>query len=175
MEQIKSILKESEFENFTWMDPKKIIVSQWVRMKCMFGCDGYGGAACPPNIPSVEDCRKFFREYSRAVVFHFEKILNDPADHKQWAKHINSKLLDTERAVFLAGYHKAFMLLMSTCNLCQECVKDRSHCENPGLRRPTPEGMAVDVFTTVRQYGLPIKVLKDHSEKLNRYAFLMID
>jgi hypothetical protein len=35
--------------------------------------------------------------------------------------------------------------------------------------------MAVDVFTTVRKYGLPIEVLKDYSQAMNRYAFLMIE
>jgi hypothetical protein len=35
--------------------------------------------------------------------------------------------------------------------------------------------MAVDVYATVRKYGFPIEVLKDYSEAMNRYAFLMID
>jgi len=59
----------------------------------MFDCKEYGCASCPPNIPAVEDCRSFFRQYKNAVVFYFEKILDDPADHREWAEQINSKLL----------------------------------------------------------------------------------
>jgi predicted metal-binding protein len=175
MKQIESILKKFEFRDYAWINPQKIVVSQWVRMKCMFGCEEYGGASCPPNVPSVDLCQRFFAEYKNAVIFHFEKILEDPTDHKEWAKPINSKLLEAERAVFLAGYHKAFVTFMSTCNFCKECAKTKFQCENPHLGRPTPEALAVDVFATVKQYGFPIKVLKDYSERLNRYAFLLVE
>jgi hypothetical protein len=33
----------------------------------------------------------------------------------------------------------------------------------------------MDAYTTVRQYGLAIRVLKDCSEAINRYAFLMVE
>lgn len=175
MKKVLSIIKKYDFKDYAWIDPKKIVVSDWVRLKCMFGCEDYGNAACPPNVPAVVDCRNFFKGYKNAIVFHFEKSFDDPADQRKWAKQINSKLLKAEREVFLAGYYKAFLFLMSRCKLCQECVKDRLQCKNPRLRRPTPEALAVDVFATVRQYGFPIEVVKDYSERINRYAFLMID
>ena len=175
MKKVLSIIKKFDFQDYAWIDPKKIVVSDWVRLKCMFGCEDYGNATCPPNAPTIENCRNFFKEYKNAFVFHFEKTFDDPADQRKWAKQINSKLLKAEKEVFLAGNYKAFLLLMSTCKLCDECVKDRLQCKNPRLRRPTPEALAVDVFATVRQYGFPIEVLKDYSERINRYAFLMID
>jgi predicted metal-binding protein len=47
---IDEIFKTKGYNDYKWIDPKKIIVSQWVRMKCQFGCGEYGhGAACPPN------------------------------------------------------------------------------------------------------------------------------
>lgn len=175
MKKIQKILDKTEFSDFAWIDPEKIVVSDWVRMKCRYGCEDYGHAACPPNVPAVDDCRNFFKEYNNAIIIHFEKILDDPANHRAWAKQINSKLMELEREVFLAGFPKAFIILMSTCNFCEDCANDGFQCKNPDRRRPTPEAMAVDVFSTVRQYDFPIKVLKDYSEKLNRYAFLMID
>jgi hypothetical protein len=33
----------------------------------------------------------------------------------------------------------------------------------------------MDVFTTVRQFGFPINVRTDYAEKMDRYAFLMIE
>ncbi len=64
---------------------------------------------------------------------------------------------------------------MDSCQICEECTSERTNCKHPKLARPTPEGMAVDVFATVRKLGYPIEVLKDYSEKMNRYAFLMIE
>jgi hypothetical protein len=34
--------------------------------------------------------------------------------------------------------------------------------------------MAVDVFSTVKKVGFPIEPLKNYSEAMNRYAFLMV-
>jgi hypothetical protein len=44
----------------------------------------------------------------------------------------------------------------------------------PRISRPTPEAMAVDVYSTVRQFGFPIEVRTNYSQVMNRYAFLMI-
>jgi predicted metal-binding protein len=51
----------------------------------------------------------------------------------------------------------------------------RSECKEPRSARPTPEAMAVDVFSTVRKIGYPIEVLSDYRQAMNRYAFLMIE
>ncbi|MHA2247607.1 MAG: DUF2284 domain-containing protein [Candidatus Hodarchaeales archaeon] len=165
------------FSDFSWIDPKNIVVKFWVRMKCMYGCPGYGNyASCPPNNPSVSECERFFREYKDAVIFHFEKEFEDPEDRHEWTKEINAQLVKLERDVFLADYVKAFALFTDSCEICKECKKIRQECKHPQLSRPTPEGMAVDVFTTVRQLGTnwQIEVLKDYSAKMNRYAFLMV-
>ncbi len=175
-DELEEIFVKNGYKDFKWIDPEKIVVSRWVRMKCIFGCPGYGYyASCPPHTPSVQECEEFFREYSKAVIFHFEKNVDKPEDRHAWTKEINKKLLEVEREVFLSEYVKTFLLFMDTCEICEECTKERKNCKHPKLSRPTPEGMAIDVFTTVRQIGYPIKVLKDYSETMNRYAFLMID
>jgi predicted metal-binding protein len=49
--------------------PQKIIVAQWVRMKCMFGCVEYGrSGACPPNTPSVTDYEQKMDRYAFLMV-----------------------------------------------------------------------------------------------------------
>jgi hypothetical protein len=45
----------------------------------------------------------------------------------------------------------------------------------PRQARPSPESMAVDVFSTVRQVGYPIEVLSDYAQAMNRYAFLLLE
>jgi predicted metal-binding protein len=172
---LESIFKKKGYTDYKWIDPKKIIVAQWVRMKCKFGCAEYGrGGACPPNTPSVAECAQFFSEYSDAVILHFEGAMDKPEDRHAWSAKINAKLVKLEREVFLAGYERAFLLFMDSCCFCKQCTGDRQTCKKPGMARPAPEAMAVDVYSTVRQYGFPINVRTDYRQKMDRYAFLMV-
>jgi len=174
--ELEALFIKHGYTDFKWIDPKQIVVAQWVRMKCEFGCAGYGkSAACPPNNPSVSECRQFFDEYSSAVVFHFEKQVAKPEDRHPWSRKVNLGLSKLEREVFLSGYRKAFLLFMDSCPLCDECAGRREDCKNRKMMRPSPEGMAVDVFATVRQFGFPIQVLADCSQAMNRYAFLLVE
>ena len=43
--QLESLFQQHGYSDFKWMDPKDIVVAQWVRMKCLFGCDEYGKTA----------------------------------------------------------------------------------------------------------------------------------
>jgi predicted metal-binding protein len=173
---LEGIFLKHGYRDFKWIDPKDIVVSQWVRMKCMFGCKSFGKCgACPPNTPSVSECQMFFRGYQKAVVFHFSKRVNKPEDRHAWTRKVNLKLLELERGIFLSGYCKTFLLFMDSCNLCASCSGVRENCKQPKLSRPTPESMAMDVFGTVRKIGYPIEVLSDYREKMNRYAFLFIE
>jgi predicted metal-binding protein len=175
-EELEALFEKHGYTDFKWVHPKNIVVSQWVRMKCIFGCADYGkNASCPPNVPSVSECRRFLDEYNVAAVFHFEKAVEEPEDRHEWSKGINQALLKLERAVFISGYEKAFLLFMDSCNLCADCPGVREECKNPRSARPSPESMAVDVFSTVRQYDYPIEVLSEYSQSMNRYAFLLIE
>ena len=174
--KLEEMFRKHGYEDFRWMDPRGIVVAQWARMKCMFGCKNYGKCGtCPPNVPSVAESQAFFKGYRRGAVFHFSKGVDRPEDRFAWTRKVNSKLLELEREVFLSGYYKAFLLFMDSCNLCASCSGVREECKNPKLSRPTPESMAVDVFETVRKIGYPIDVLHEYSQDMNRYAFLMID
>jgi len=176
IDALKKLFHKQGYTDFRWLDPQDIVVAQWVRMKCQFGCPDYGRAgACPPHTPSVADCERFFREYKRAAVFHFEKKLDRPEDRHAWTRKLNLDLLKLERDVFLAGFPKAFLLFLDTCNVCLECSGSRTACKEPRRGRPVPEGLAVDVFSTVRKLGYPIQVLPDYKQTMNRYAFLMIE
>lgn len=174
-QELDTLFQKHGFEDFKWIEPGKIIVSQWVRMKCMFGCGEYGhNACCPPNVPSVSECERFFREYTDAVIFHFEKKVDKPEDRHVWSKKVNLRLSKLEREVFISGYERAFLLFMDSCCICMDCTGEREKCKEPRSSRPAPEAMAVDVYTTVRQFGYPIEVRKDYSQMMDRYAFLMV-
>jgi predicted metal-binding protein len=175
-EKIEETILKHGFKDFKWIDPKKIVIAHWVRMKCVFGCDEYGNTAtCPPNLPPVSECQKFFQDYSEALVFHFEKKVKEPEDRSAWTRKISLKLLKLEREIFVSGHQKAFLLFLDSCNICQECPGKKELCKEPKMARPTPEAMCVDVYSTVRKLGYPINVLSDYSQEMNRYAFLLIE
>ncbi|MGA2263724.1 MAG: DUF2284 domain-containing protein [Acidobacteriota bacterium] len=173
---LEALIANHGFTDFKWMRPKDIVVGQWVRMKCMFGCDEYGRtASCPPNVPSVSECRQFFDEYQTGVILHFEKRVDKPEDRHSWSRKVNQKLLKLERDVFVAGYEKALLLFMDSCCICKVCPGRREECKQPHSARPSPEAMGVDVFSTVRHFGYPIEVLSEYTQAMHRYAFLLIE
>jgi predicted metal-binding protein len=173
---LEELFRDHGFTDFRWLRADDIVVSRWVRMKCQYGCPEYGThVACPPNNPSVKECERFFREYDDAVIFHFVKAEPDEAERNRWSRPIKEKLLALERAVFLAGYRKAFVLLMGSCPHCDECVGNPGECRFPGTARPTPEGLAVDVFATAHSVGYPIEVLTDLRQPMDRYAILLVE
>ena len=174
--QIESILEQQGYDDYKWIDPHEVVVAEWVRLKCEFGCPSFGRqASCPPNTPPVEESRRFFSNYQHGLVLHFQKVAPDKVERKAWSARTNLGLVRLEREVFKSGYHKAFLLFMDCCEICADCVQDRADCKKPELSRPSPEGMAIDVFTTVRKLGFPIEVLTDPSQTMNRYSFLLID
>jgi predicted metal-binding protein len=175
-EKIDAILQKQGYDDYKWLDPAEIIVRHWVRMKCMYGCGEYGKTAtCPPNVPTIEECERFFREYRSAVILHFVKELEEPEDRFAWTRKINLELLNLEKEIFCSGFERAFLLFMDSCNICQECCPKKEDCLQPKKSRPTPEALGIDVYSTARQAGYYIQVLSDYSQKMNRYAFLLIE
>ncbi len=175
LKDVEVLFEKNGFSDYKWITPKDVVVSQWVRMKCTYGCSSYGRcAACPPNTPSVSECRELFDEYSDIALFYIPVELDNPDARHEVMKEISKKLLKLEREVFLSGLVKAFMLPADNCNLCDDCVSSREDCKQPKLSRPPPEAMAVDVFSTARKAGYPIEVLSDYNQAMNRYAFLLV-
>lgn len=173
---LQKVFYDQGMGDFRWIDPTEIVVAQWVRLKCQFGCDNYGrNASCPPNTPPLADCRAFFKEYRLGTVFRFNQSFSDPEERHDWSRNVNRALIELERNVFLAGHAQAFMMLMDNCNLCRDCANTRSHCRNKKMARPSPEAMGVDVFSTVTKYDYPINVLDDYGQEMNRYAILLIE
>ena len=176
LSKIESIIRENGYEEFRWISGKDVVVCQWPRFKCMFGCPTYGKkGSCPPFVPSIEECREFFSEYEKIAVIHLKKKLDDPEDRKAWSRKTNINLQKLEKAAFLSGHPKAFLLFMDECRICEDCPGSRIECKNLHMSRPCPEALGVDVFATVRKLGYPIEVLTDYKQEMNRYSFLMIE
>ena len=49
--------------------PKSVVTAPWVRLKCQFGCPGYGkGYCCPPDTPTPDQTREILDTYQRAIL-----------------------------------------------------------------------------------------------------------
>jgi predicted metal-binding protein len=173
--QIDQIIKRYGFTHYKWLVPRKdIIVAQWVRFHCLFGCNNSGkNGSCPPALPSIEECREMIYEYENAIIFHFPMEDANEAD----AINLMIRLSELEREVFLEGYYKAFLLQLGSCSLCKNCVAEgtRNKCINKTKARPGADAMGIDVYQTAHNAGYPIQVVKNKNEPVNRFAFLLID
>ena len=173
--EIESIIQQQGFADYKWINPKDIVVAQWVRVKCTFGCSDYGLGTCPPNTPTVSECEKFFKEYESGVIIKLTKFADKNAYPSEWSREMTNKLLETEKAVFLLGHQKAFLLNQTCCTLCKDCPGNRFDCKDKENSRPSPESFAVDVYQTIRNIRMDINVISENPSEINRVAILLID
>ena len=176
MIQIEKLARSHSLGDFNWMDPRTIIPRHWVREKCIYGCPRYGQkACCPPEVPSVTECRELFQEYRSGLFYHIVKTFGDPKERFQWAREVNKRALALEREVFLSGFYKAFVFTAAPCNLCGECKNMKRECRKPLVSRPTLEAFGVDVYATARKMGYSIQVVKGYEEATNRFGLLLVE
>jgi predicted metal-binding protein len=112
-------------------------------------------------------------EYDDAIILHFPMQLEDNNVHYE----LMSRLYELERAIFLAGYYKVFLLQYGSCIFCKDCIAEgvRIKCINKTKSRPGADAMGIDIYQTARNIGYHIQVVKNHDEITNRFAFLLIN
>ncbi|MDR0249302.1 MAG: DUF2284 domain-containing protein [Oscillospiraceae bacterium] len=174
--KIEEILRAGGFSDFKRIDPQKdVVFAHWVRFKCMYGCGSYGFCTCcPPAVPPVDVCEKMLREYSLAFIIH---VAMQPQASEQ-TQALTRDFVSLERAVFLAGYHKAFLLPAHRfCPHAENCRSggERADCANKAHTRPAPEAFGIDVFQTARNAGYAIEVIKARNEVSNRFSFILAE
>ena len=178
-EELIPIIERHGITDYCFIDPSKdIVTGQWVRFHCMFGCPNYGTyATCPTALPSLEVCRELFSEYSLGILIHTTMPYVDKESSRAATLALTKQQLALEREIFLNDYRKVLLLGGSTCKLCAKCTADgkREDCVNKAQSRPSLEAMGIDVYQTARNFGFPIRVLKDYSEDMNRYSILLIE
>lgn len=143
--------------------PRNAFVRNWVRLKCQFGCGGYGKSrTCPPYSPTPDQMRKVLSEYSEAILMRFEP----PEDnsHKVMAK--------LEREAFLSGHYAAFGIAAGPCELCRKC--NLKECPHPREARPSMESCGIDVYATVRRAGMQLNVVRERSETPRYFGLLLV-
>ncbi len=145
--------------------PADVVTAAWVRLKCQYGCDGYGQClTCPPYAPTPEQMRAVLDDYRRAVLLHFG----------DW-KDTKPQVVKLERAVFLKGAWKAFGLGAGPCRYCRSCVLEAGGCRHAEKARPAMEACGIDVYTTAHKAGFPIRVVKNRRQCPDYYGLLLVD
>jgi len=104
-----------------------VVTADWVRMKCRYGCDGYGSSlCCPPHSPTPGETRKTLEDYTTAILARF-----GPGGR------VTRSMVTLEREAFLQGCQRAFAFGAGPCILCKSCPGDV--CKHPEKARPSME------------------------------------
>jgi predicted metal-binding protein len=151
------------------IDPRSIFTAEWVRMKCQFGCPGFGmSLCCPPHTPTPDLTRKVIDSYQKAILLH-RKLLKG-----EKTKVFNETVVRLEREIFLDGYYKAWGMGSGPCRLCKECDLN-GLCKHGYEARPSLEACGIDVFKTVRDNGFHIEVVRTHEEERNIFGVVLVE
>lgn len=146
------------------VSPRRVPTAEWVRLKCQFGCDGYGQClTCPPHAPTPDQTRRLLDCYSTGFLIYWGRVAG--------GRKILAKI---ERQVFLKGWYKAFVLGAGPCELCRECNLE-GPCAHPSEARPSMEACGIDVFQTARKAGFPIEVVARRRDAPHFYSLLLVE
>ena len=158
------------------IDVSDIVISEWVRFKCRYGCKGYAKhLSCPPYAPSPGETRAMVKEYSHAILLRFEGVpgikITGPEDipedfhpfYKDLILWVNQTIYTLEKTAFYDGFYKAFGFGAYPCIYCQDCVAEemdgvvdesiRRLCRHMDKVRPSMEAVGMDVFATAKNVG----------------------
>jgi hypothetical protein len=101
MENLLQRALELGAEKAKIIDPETVVVAEWVRWKCQYGCPLFEKDPFhPPLAPDAESMKKVLREYSRAILLNGSngQILSEAA-------------VRLEGEAYHQGYYKAFALV----------------------------------------------------------------
>jgi predicted metal-binding protein len=195
---LESILKDLQtiHQDLKLISTNLVVVAEWVRLKCRYGCRAYGKhLCCPPYAPTPEEMRRVVSEYNYAVLAWFEakpdmKLLPEHLHHAMWEPitRIHKTIYQLEREAFLSGFYKALGLGALPCTLCESCIiqeklqKDETihpldvlKCRHKGMMRPSMEACGIDVFKTLQNAGFGPTILKNYVKSLTLVGMVLLE
>jgi predicted metal-binding protein len=154
------------------VNTRNVVVGNWVRLKCQYGCGGYGEClTCPPYSPTPDYMRKMIGEYSKGLLMQIENITL--MDRPRPGPRLRKIVADLEREIFLDGYYKAFGMASGPCRFCKTCDTNEP-CKHPYKARPSMEACGIDVYQTARNCGFELEVVRTEDCSYSYVALLLI-
>ncbi|RLE98657.1 MAG: hypothetical protein DRJ96_00450 [Thermoprotei archaeon] len=151
----------------------KVVVRDWVRLKCKYGCSSYGKRlTCPPYSPTPEEMRRVLKEYEIGLLVKFGPSVIEGGARE--GVNVHEVMFKLERAAFLRGYYPAFGLACGPCTLCPECNVERGICRKPHMARPSMEAYGIDVYATVKDVGLELRVVTSYDQRPTYFGLLLL-
>jgi len=93
-----------------------------------------------------EQMRNMLREYTKAVL-----VIGK--DGKMALDKFWKAMQDIEHALVINNFYKAIALVSGPCVGCSECtVKGTGKCAVPDKRRPSLEGVGIDILSTAKRF-----------------------
>jgi predicted metal-binding protein len=185
-EEIEKLTRIAEQQNAraATINARDVVIADWVRFKCRYGCKGFGKhMGCPPYGPTVEETRRMVSEYEIGLLLRFDGIPGHrgltpeeiPQDFHPFYRDlilwVNNTVWLIEKTAFYDGFYKAFAFGAYPCIYCehQHCVAEeatgvvdeslRRQCRHLDLVRPTMEGAGMDVFATAKKAGWDLETI----------------
>jgi len=161
------------------LSTEKIVVAEWVDLKCKYGCKRYNTSwCCPPNTPDPDKVRSILSQYSSALLLvgetKYENFYRDN-DRKRIIQIQSWKsTLIIERLLFLEGYYKAFSLVSEYCPLCRDCAYP-DNCRFPQEKRPSLESFSIDILSTLNNVNIVTNVARNKCDEYNRYSLILLE
>lgn len=149
-----------------------VVVRNWVRWKCRFGCSEYGKRlTCPPYSPTPEETERVLSEYGICLLVRF-----GPCREAGYEDGVNvhEAMFQLEREAFLAGYYAAFSLACGPCPYCDECNVKEGACRHPERARPSMEACGIDVYATARNAGYELSVITSYDQRPTFFGLLLL-
>ena len=125
--ELKALARKNNAQIYE-INPREIMVREWVRWRCKFGCKGFAKhLGCPPYVPGPSETRDLLKEYTKAYIVHFKGIpgMEDidpkiiPEDWHPFLKGLIRWIGDTvyelEQHAFYAGYYKSLAFAAYPC------------------------------------------------------------
>jgi len=180
IQKLQELAVEKGANSTKHINTKNIVVEEWVRLKCKYGCKGYARHfTCPPYSPTTEETKKTLQNYESALLVEFTDLKEKVEQQK-----IHEIMYDLERTAFLNGLYKAFSYTAGPCRICGSCPAEKvenpneyskRECKNQKKARPSMEACGIDVFQTVRKAGYEIDVIKEEDGCFKSFGLLLLE
>jgi predicted metal-binding protein len=155
------------------VDTGNVVVGNWVRLKCQYGCGRYGEClTCPPYSPTPDYTKEMIREYSKGLLMQIESIAL--MGRSRPSPRLRKIVAVLEREIFLDGHYKALGMASGPCRFCKTCDTDQP-CKHPYKARPSMEACGIDVYQTARNCGFELEVVKTEDCPYSCIALILIE